>query len=182
VKHPGDPVRASLGLTAPPELVDARRALLGLDRPLIIQYGDYLAALARGDLGTSFMSQLPVTEIIAQRLGNTLLLAGLAMLLVALIGMSAGLGIAVASWNGRQRGASIKSGCRSDLSCVHRWRAARAIVRFAKRNASRTCVSRSAAMPARMRSRARRARAWSSRATSPREPGRSVGCRPIQLV
>lgn len=100
---PGDPVRASLGLTAPPELVEARRALLGLDRPLIVQYGDYLSALARGDLGTSFMSQLPVAEIIAQRLGNTLLLAGLAMLLVAAIGLSTGLGIAVAGWNGRHR-------------------------------------------------------------------------------
>lgn len=104
---PGDPVRASLGLTAPPELVEARRALLGLDRPLIVQYGDYLAALARGDLGTSFMSQLPVTEIIAQRLGNTLSLAGLAMALVAMIGLSTGLIVAVASWNGRHRADTV---------------------------------------------------------------------------
>jgi len=100
---PGDPVRASLGLTAPPELVEARRQVLGLDQPLIHQYADYLAALSRLDLGTSFMSQLPVTEIIGQRLLNSLLLALLAMAIVFLIGVSAGLGIAVASWNGHRR-------------------------------------------------------------------------------
>ncbi len=100
---PGDPVRASLGLTAPPELVEARRQALGLDRPLLDQYGDYLAGLARLDLGTSFMSQLPAGEIIGQRLANSLLLAGLAMLFVFLAGVAIGLAMAVASWNGHRR-------------------------------------------------------------------------------
>jgi peptide/nickel transport system permease protein len=100
---PGDPVRASLGLTAPPELVEARRQALGLDRPLLDQYGDYLAGLARLDLGTSFMSQLPVSEIIGQRLANSLLLAGLAMLFVFLAGVAIGLTMAVTSWNGHRR-------------------------------------------------------------------------------
>lgn len=92
---PGDPVRASLGLTAPIELVEARRSALGLDRPVIEQYASYLGDLARGDLGQSFMSQLPVVDIIAQRLNNTLLLSSLALICVLLAGVPIGLWAAV---------------------------------------------------------------------------------------
>lgn len=100
---PGDPVRASLGLTAPIELVEARRAALGLDRPLAAQYAAYLGGLARGDLGTSFTSQLPVAQIIAQRLPATLSLAALALVIVLLAGVGAGLAMAVVTVRGRHR-------------------------------------------------------------------------------
>src|SRR3954469_13096692 len=50
---PGDPVRAALGPTAPASLVAARRADMGLDDPLLVQYWHYLQSLATGDLGTS---------------------------------------------------------------------------------------------------------------------------------
>jgi len=100
---PGDPVRASLGLTAPPELVEARRAALGLDQPLAAQYADYLARLVHGDLGTSFMSQLPVAQLILQRLPSTMLLAGLALIVVMAVGVPLGLWTAVRSANGRSR-------------------------------------------------------------------------------
>lgn len=100
---PGDPVRASLGLTAPPELIAERRAALGLDQPLLHQYADYLLNLARGDFGTSFMSQLPVSELILQRLPNTLLLACMALLMVMAAGVSAGLWTAVRRANGGRR-------------------------------------------------------------------------------
>src|SRR6188768_831421 len=57
---PGDPVRAALGLTAPPALVESTRAALGLNDPLHVQYLDYLGDLLRGDFGTSMISKLPV--------------------------------------------------------------------------------------------------------------------------
>ncbi len=100
---PGDPVRASLGLTAPLELIEARRQALGLDQPLLVQYGAYLRGLVQGDLGTSFTSQLPVAQIIAQRLPNTLALACLALAIVLLLGVSIGLAMAVVARRGRHR-------------------------------------------------------------------------------
>ncbi|MFC3714276.1 ABC transporter permease [Sphingoaurantiacus capsulatus] len=99
---PGDPVRASLGLTAPLELVEARRTALGLDRPLHEQYGAYLKGLATGELGTSFTSQLPVAQIIAQRLPATLSLAGLALAIVLPLGAGIGLAMAVVTSHGRR--------------------------------------------------------------------------------
>src|SRR5262245_34182723 len=57
---PGDPVRAALGLTAPPALVASTRAALGLDDPLWVQYLDYFRDLLSGDLGSSMISKLPV--------------------------------------------------------------------------------------------------------------------------
>lgn len=104
---PGDPVRASLGLTAPPELVAARRLALGLDQPLLVQYGDYLRRLAEGDLGTSFMTQLPVAQLIAQRLPSTLGLAALALLVVMATGVSSGLWVAVRSHRGGRRADAV---------------------------------------------------------------------------
>src|SRR3954464_513748 len=64
---PGDPVRAALGPTAPADLVAARRESLGLNDPIWQQYVDYLHGLFTGDLGTSLVSQLPVSDVIAQR-------------------------------------------------------------------------------------------------------------------
>ena len=104
---PGDPVRASLGLTAPAELVTARRNALGLDQPLWAQYGDFLGRLAKGDLGTSFTSQLDVSEIILQRLPNTLRLALLTLLVVLAVGVSSGLWIAVRANHGHGRSDAV---------------------------------------------------------------------------
>ena len=65
---PGDPVRASLGTTAPPQLVKAKRAQLGLDKPLWQQYGDYVGRVLHGDFGTSLTSGEPVTDIVREKL------------------------------------------------------------------------------------------------------------------
>lgn len=100
---PGDPVRAALGLTAPPELVAARRESLGLDDPLLTQYLDFLTNLFRGDLGVSIQSQLPVGETIAQRLPATASLAFLAFLAAILIAVPLGVAVAVATRRGRRR-------------------------------------------------------------------------------
>jgi ABC-type dipeptide/oligopeptide/nickel transport system permease component len=104
---PGDPVRASLGLTAPAELVAAKRKELGLDDPLLTQYGHFLSQLLHGDLGVSLGSQLPVADAISGRLPNTLQLAGLAFVLIVLIAVPLGLTMAVLTQNGRRRGTEL---------------------------------------------------------------------------
>jgi peptide/nickel transport system permease protein len=67
------------------------RAELGLDRPLPVRYADWVAGLARGDLGVSLLSGRPVAEIIGARLGNTLVLAGVAAALLVVVGIGLGL-------------------------------------------------------------------------------------------
>lgn len=69
---PGDPARVVAGLRASDEDVAAVRAELGLDDPVIVQYGTYLGNVARGDFGYSFKSRQPVTELIHQRLEPSL--------------------------------------------------------------------------------------------------------------
>jgi ABC-type dipeptide/oligopeptide/nickel transport system permease component len=100
---PGDPVRAALGSTAPVALVNARRAMLGLNDPLWLQYLHYLRNLFTGDMGTSITSGLPVSELIGDRLPATLQLAVLAFLLAVLISVPLGLGMAIATRGGRRR-------------------------------------------------------------------------------
>src|SRR5688572_14894502 len=72
---PGDPAQAMLGETAAEADVQALRERLGLDRPLVEQYVDFLRSAARGDLGTSLRTSEPVTQAILDRLPATLELA-----------------------------------------------------------------------------------------------------------
>lgn len=79
---PGDPVDALLGgpgSNATEETRQQARELYGLDQPLIVQYAQYLGRLVSGDLGTSFELKQPVAEIVAEQLGNTIILAALAL-------------------------------------------------------------------------------------------------------
>lgn len=83
---PGDPVDIILGMERNPETAARLRSALGLDRPLIVQYGDWLARALRGDLGTSIQYDLPVARLIASRLPVTLplaLMAAVSMVVVA---------------------------------------------------------------------------------------------------
>ncbi|NYF27532.1 MULTISPECIES: ABC transporter permease [unclassified Microbacterium] len=104
---PGDPVRAALGLNAPAELVEARRAALGLDQPLIVQYFRYIGGLFTGDMGSSMITSQPVSEIIATRLPATLQLALFAVVLVLLVSVPLGVTMAVATRGGRRRGLEL---------------------------------------------------------------------------
>ncbi|MFC3456298.1 ABC transporter permease [Amycolatopsis speibonae] len=101
---PGDPVRAALGAQAPPEVIAARTAELGLDRPLPRQFLGYVGGLVRGDLGTSLVSREEVWTIVSTRLPNTLVLAGLAFAMVVLLAVPAGLGMAVHTRDDRHPG------------------------------------------------------------------------------
>ncbi|MFI6598614.1 ABC transporter permease [Nonomuraea sp. NPDC050536] len=99
---PGDPVRAALGVGAPAEAVAAKQHELGLDLPLLTQYGDYLRRLAHGDLGVSLVSGEPVAQLIRERLPNTLAIATLAFAAVLLLAFPVGLLAAVHTRDGRR--------------------------------------------------------------------------------
>ena len=81
---PGSVATIILGEAATPENVAALNAELGLDRPVLVQYADWLLHAAQGDLGTSPITHIAVTDAILQRLPVTLEIAALA-LLIALV-------------------------------------------------------------------------------------------------
>ena len=95
---PGDPAQAMLGEGADPEQVAQLRRQLGLDRPLLVQYGAYLGSVVRGDLGTSLRTAQPVTEVIAERVPATVELALVAMAVAVLVAIP--LGVVAAVWRG----------------------------------------------------------------------------------
>ncbi|MEV4896336.1 ABC transporter permease [Nonomuraea sp. NPDC055795] len=101
---PGDPVRASLGPAAPIELVQARTAALGLDRPLLEQFTTYVTNLFSGNMGVSFLTGEPVGQVIITRLPNTLGLALLATVVAMLAAVPIGMWAAIRTENGRNRG------------------------------------------------------------------------------
>ena len=70
----GDPVKRILGRGALPEVVIARRAELGLDRPLVTRYFEWLKGLVTGDPGVSFANGAPVWDILGDRVKNSLFL------------------------------------------------------------------------------------------------------------
>ena len=76
---PGDPAAIIAGDYAAPQDIAKIRSALGLDKPLLTQVGVWLGNVVRGDLGTSIYSGLPVTTLIAQRVGPTIALTLIAM-------------------------------------------------------------------------------------------------------
>jgi ABC-type dipeptide/oligopeptide/nickel transport system permease component len=87
---PGDPVAQMLGEGARAEDLTQLRHTLGLDLPLPVQYGRYLAGVLHGNLGESFRFQQPVLKVVAEHYPATLELAVVALLVCALIGIPAG--------------------------------------------------------------------------------------------
>ncbi|MEM6624970.1 MAG: ABC transporter permease [Pseudomonadota bacterium] len=96
---PGDPARIALGPSATPEMVQALRAEMHLDEPLVAQYGHFVADLARGDLGQSLYTNRPVTTDILEFLPATLELVLVAGVLMVVLGLP--LGILAARHRGR---------------------------------------------------------------------------------
>lgn len=91
----GDPTYLLVPETATKADVDALRTALGFDRPLIVQYLDFLGELVRFDLGQSVVQRVPVTTIIASRLPYTLMLAAGALLVACGLGVPLGIVLAV---------------------------------------------------------------------------------------
>ncbi|HET6672652.1 MAG TPA: ABC transporter permease [Agromyces sp.] len=88
---PGDPARAIAGDKATAEVLAQIRQNLGLDEPITVQYGRFISNLLHGDLGFSYRSQLPVTEIIADRIPVTVSLVFGAVILWLAIGLPIGI-------------------------------------------------------------------------------------------
>lgn len=96
---PGDPAAVMLGVNAQEDTLAALRSQMGLDRPAWLRYLLWIGGLAEGDLGRSFTYDVPVRELIAERLAVSLPLALLAMLLSAALAIPLGV-LAAARRNG----------------------------------------------------------------------------------
>lgn len=92
---PGDPARVALGVNATDEAVAQLRTQFGLDRPLVVQYLDWVLGLVRFDLGTSYISHAPIGPQLADRTMVTAWLVGVAMVLAVLIAVPLGTVMAV---------------------------------------------------------------------------------------
>jgi ABC-type dipeptide/oligopeptide/nickel transport system permease component/ABC-type transport system substrate-binding protein len=92
---PGDPARHMLGMGADQSAVDALRGELGLDQPMIQRYGTWISGMMQGDLGTSYAYRVPVTDLVVERLGVTVPLTILALLLSTLMALGLGLSAAI---------------------------------------------------------------------------------------
>jgi peptide/nickel transport system permease protein len=88
---PGDPAVALAGELATPEYIAQIRTNMGLDKPLIVQYGIYMFNVAQGDLGQSVRSRAPVSQEIMDRAPRTLQLAFLSLFVAALVGIPIGI-------------------------------------------------------------------------------------------
>jgi peptide/nickel transport system permease protein len=87
---PGDPIVAVAGESGNEEYYAFMREKFGLDRPLHVQFVTYATNVFRGDLGTSFVQGQAVTDLIAERVGPTLLLMGSALLVSTIGGILLG--------------------------------------------------------------------------------------------
>ncbi|MER7993000.1 MULTISPECIES: ABC transporter permease [Micromonospora] len=106
---PGDPVRVALGTRFDQETYDALRERAGLDQPLPVQYASYLGHALTGDLGVSFRTGQPVSQIVLERLPATLSLAVTAVLFALLVAFPLGIVAAVRSGSAVDHAARVFS-------------------------------------------------------------------------
>ncbi len=92
---PGDPAAVIAGDQASPADVEKIRASLGLDRPYLVRFGEWLFRVLQGDLGTSIFTSLPVTQLIAQRIEPTVSLMALTLILAVVVAVPMGV---IAAW------------------------------------------------------------------------------------
>ena len=94
---PGDPVLTMLGVDSNPDpvTVEKIRTELGLDQPILVQYGNYLKGIVKLDLGKSYSEKIPVVQAIASRFPRTLELAFVSLVLACLAGIPLGIIAAV---------------------------------------------------------------------------------------
>ena len=94
---PSDPVSIRLtedGTAANPEVVARMRAEMGLAEPFLVQYGTWLTHFVQGDMGKSYITDIPVAKTFSSALPYTLRMAGMAMLLTLLVSLPLGISIA----------------------------------------------------------------------------------------
>ena len=88
---PGDPTDSILGLNATEEQIAALRAELGLDLPIYVRYWNWISAFVTGDFGTSYNFDMPVSGLIAPKVGVTLTLAAMAFVLIVIFSLPLGI-------------------------------------------------------------------------------------------
>jgi ABC-type dipeptide/oligopeptide/nickel transport system permease component len=106
---PGDPVQAIVGERADSATIAHLRAELHLDDPLPVQFVRYVAGVARGDLGRSYITRRPIAQDLAERFPRTAQLALAAMTFATVVGLSLGLVAAARPGGWIDRGAMLVS-------------------------------------------------------------------------
>ncbi len=104
---PGDPAQLLLGQQATQEQVQQVRQNMGLDKPVIVQYGIFLADAVRGDLGDSIVSGRPVTTELFERFPATLELTMFAMFVAIIVGVPVGVISAVKQYSWLDKATSV---------------------------------------------------------------------------
>ena len=126
---PGNAAEVILGDTATPESLAALNAKLGLDRPPLQRYLDWVGGLARGQTASSISYDTPTAELIAERLHVTLPLAVMAMLLTVLLSLS--LGLYAASRHNRLGDVGVMAASQLGIAIPNFWFAILLILLFA---------------------------------------------------
>jgi len=126
---PGDPISALLPNEATQEMVEQARREFGLDKPLPVQYGVWLASAATGNLGTSIGSGRPVSEEVAGAVWNTVILAISAGLVACVAGFI--LGMVAGLWRDRPVDHMVSLFTISGVSLPHYWLAILLVIVFA---------------------------------------------------
>jgi ABC-type dipeptide/oligopeptide/nickel transport systems, permease components len=101
----GDPATSLLGTEGTPEKVAALREEMGLNAPLISQYGNWIGNALRGDFGISYSYKMPVKELINDKVAITMVLTGLSVVLLLVIGIP--MGILTAKYNKKLTGGML---------------------------------------------------------------------------
>jgi peptide/nickel transport system permease protein len=126
---PGDPARVIAGPTASPQDVARLRNVLGLNRPIFVQYGVYVEQLVHGNLGVSALTGSPVAQELGARYPYTLELAFASMLIATCVGIPAG--IVAATRRGSWLDLVVSAGSVFGLSMPVYWLGLMLIVAFA---------------------------------------------------
>ncbi|MBL8316538.1 MAG: ABC transporter permease [Rubrivivax sp.] len=126
---PGNAAEVILGDTATPESLAALQAKLGLDRPPLTRYADWVAGLLRGDTSRSISYDTPTAELIAERLQVTLPLAVMAMGLTMVLAL--GLGLFAASRHNRLGDVGVMAASQIGIAIPNFWFAILLILLFA---------------------------------------------------
>jgi peptide/nickel transport system permease protein len=92
---PGDPAAILAGDVASPEQIAAIRSRLGLDQPILVQFAEWIGRLLSGDLGTSIISNQPVSRLIGERLEPTLALAATTIVFAVIVAVPLGV---ISAW------------------------------------------------------------------------------------
>ncbi|WP_420404817.1 ABC transporter permease [Nisaea sp.] len=126
---PGDPAEVMLGLNAQPDTLAALRAQMGLDRPAPERFLAWVAAFLSGDLGISYTYDVPVSELIAERMSVTLPLALMAILISTAIALPCG--VLAARFRGRFADSVIMGLAQLGIAVPNFWFAILLILLFA---------------------------------------------------